>query len=103
MSVPKIKVKLRTKNGIPFAIETLSGVQFRCGICGQVFLERSELEKHLSSKDVSKLNESNFKFPEFNMNVLVKVIYTQDIKDVTNPDYPKLRKGEKFLKIKNKP
>ena len=94
----KLTAKFRIKNGVPFSIETVSGTQFRCGICGKVFYKRIELERHLLSE--KKQDNTDLKFPRLNENVSVNVIYTQNIRDRTNPLYPKLRKGDKFLKIK---
>lgn len=97
MSAPKLTAKLRTKNNIPFTIEKISGLQFRCGVCGNIFYDRKELDLHLKREkpaDVKKL-----KIPEFNQNISLTAIYTQDIRDLTNPKYPKLKKGDKLLKI----
>ncbi|MEW6005288.1 MAG: hypothetical protein AB1695_08240 [Stygiobacter sp.] len=103
MSAPKLNVKLRIKNGIPFAIETLTGLQFRCGVCGKFFWYREELEKHLSTEQSSNFNYKKLAFPELDKNISVRVIYTQDIRDLTNPKYPRLVKGDKlFIKDHNK-
>ena len=99
MAVPKLTVKLRIKNGIPFAIETLTGLQFRCGVCGKVFWHREELEKHLETERSSDVNYKKLAFPELDKNISVRAIYTQDIRDLTNPKYPRLVKGDKLLKI----
>lgn len=88
--VPALKVKFRKRNGVPFAVERLSGVQYRCRACNELFLEREELDRHLDSKieshhpgtlsgDVPKLNE----------NLLIKAIYIQDIIDSLKKDYVK--------------
>jgi len=98
MSALKLTARFRIKNGIPFAIETLSGRQYRCGNCGKVFFNRKELDSHL-------LNESKktiFNFPELNKNISITVIYSQDVRERTNPSYPKLKKGEKLFKLKEK-
>ncbi|PJA95958.1 MAG: hypothetical protein CO129_08970 [Ignavibacteriales bacterium CG_4_9_14_3_um_filter_34_10] len=95
MSVPKMTVKLRIKNGIPFAIETLTGLQFRCGVCGKVFWHRDELDRHLLHETPSDSNK--LQFPELDKNINVRAIYSQDIRDLTNPKYPRLVKGDKLF------
>lgn len=97
MSVPKLTAKLRTKNKVPFAIETLTGIQFRCGVCGKVYWHRAELDRHLDTE--KSTDYKKFQFPELDRNISVRVIYTQDIRDLTNPKYPRLVKGDKLLKI----
>lgn len=97
MSVPKLTVKLRIKNGVPFAIETLKGQQFRCGICGEIFWQREDLEKHIKTETPKSFNQKNLQFPELDKNISVRVIYTQDIRDLTNPKYPHLVKGDQLL------
>ena len=89
--------KLRIKNKIPFAIETFTGQQFRCGVCGKVFYQREELDKHLVKESSADIKQS--KFPDMNRNISVGVIYMQDIRDLTNPKYPRLVRGDKLLKI----
>ena len=97
MSCPKLTAKLRTKNGKPFAIETLTGLQFRCGICGKVFWHREELDRHLEKE--SPVDFKKLQFPRLDRNVSVSAIYTQDIRDLTNPKYPRLVRGDKLLNI----
>lgn len=101
MSAPKLKVKLRIKNGVPFAIESLTGLQFRCGICGKIYWHREEFEKHIEKEDTSKVNINKLQFPEFDKNISVSVIYTQDIRDLTNPKYPRLVKGDELFKLQD--
>lgn len=96
MAALKITVKFRLKNKIPFSIEKLSGTQFRCGICGEIYFSRDEIDRHLLKE---KFNENNkVQFPHLDKNLDVRVIYTQDIRDLTNPKYPRLKKGDKLLK-----
>ena len=93
----KLTAKFRLKNKVPFSIETLSGKQFRCGVCGEIFFKRDKLEKHLlteKGKHIDKL-----KFPETHQNIAVTVIYVQNIRDITNPKYPRLTKGDKLLRF----
>lgn len=95
----KISAKFRVKYDVPFSIETVSGVQYRCGICGKVYFKRSILDKHLLLENSMNIKVPHF--PEINSNLTLKVIYTQDVRDLTNPNYPKLKKGDHYLKIKN--
>lgn len=97
MSVPKLTVKLRIKNGVPFAIETLTGLQFRCGVCGKVYWHRDELDKHLKIESPVSTDSKKLLFPELDKNISVRAIYTQDIRDLTNPKYPRLVKGDNLL------
>lgn len=99
MSVPKLTVKLRIKNGVPFAIETLTGLQFRCGVCGKVYWHREELDRHLISEKSNLADNNKLQFPELDKNISVRVIYSQDIRDLTNPKYPRLVHGDKLLKL----
>jgi len=101
MSVPKLTAKLRIKNGVPFAIETLTGKQFRCGICGKVYFHREELDRHLKRETPPESNK--FEFPRLDRNISVSVIYSQDIRDLTNPKYPRLARGDKLLKLDESP
>jgi len=91
----KITAKFRLKNGIPFSIEKLSGVVFRCGVCGKIFFSRDELNKHLPGE--KKGTNNKLHFPELDKNVIISAIYTQDIRDLTNPKYARLAKGDKLL------
>ncbi|MFA3783260.1 C2H2-type zinc finger protein [Melioribacteraceae bacterium 4301-Me] len=83
------------KNKIPFAIETLSGKQYRCGVCGKIYFNRDELEVHLQKEKI--VDYKNLRFPELDRNVTISLIYTQDIRDLTNPKYPKLVKGDSLF------
>lgn len=97
MSVPKLTAKLRVKHKVPFAIETLTGQQFRCGLCGKIYYHREELDKHLEHEQSNELRKPHF--PELDRNINVSVIYTQDIRDLTNPNYPRLVRGDQLLKL----
>ena len=101
MTALKLSVKFRVKNKIPFSIENLSGIQYRCGVCGRAFFSREKLDKHLLNEKYN--DNTDLQFPEVEKNIDISVIYTQDIKDLTNPKYPKLKKGDKiFLDRTNK-
>lgn len=99
MAALKMTVKFRMKNKIPFSIEYLSGTQFRCGVCGKIYFTRDEMDKHLLKE---KFNESlTLQFPELDKNLEVRVIYTQDLRDLTNPRYPRLKRGDNIFLDKN--
>lgn len=100
MSAPKLTAKFRVKEKVPFSIETFSGKIFRCGICGKIFFSREELDKHLPAE--RNKNYDELQFPELNKNLVISVVYTQDIRDLTNPKYPRLQKGDKMFKQKEK-
>jgi hypothetical protein len=99
MSAFKLTAKLRIKDEVPFSIETLSGRQYRCGICGKIFYKRDKLDRHLQTEKGKKYKQ--LLFPEINRNISVSVIYTQDIRDLTNPKYPRLTKGDMLFKLLN--
>lgn len=95
MSAPKLIAKFRIKDKVPFSIETFSGKIFRCGVCGKIFFSRDELERHIpleKNKEYDML-----KFPELDKNLTISVIYSQDIRDLTNPKFPRLQKGDQLL------
>lgn len=96
MSAPKLTAKFRMKEKVPFSIETFSGKIYRCGICGKLFYTREELDKHLPAE--KNKNYDDLMFPELNKNLTISVVYTQNIRDLTNPKYPRLQKGDKLLK-----
>ncbi len=95
MAALKMTVKFRMKNKIPFSIENLSGTQFRCGVCGKIYFSREEIDRHLIKEKISE--DAPLQFPELDKNLDVRVIYSQDIRDLTNPKFPKLKKGDKLF------
>ena len=95
----KLSVRFRKKDDVPFSIEQLSGTQYRCGVCGEVFLSRPELEKHL--KREKSVPGNRLKFPRLNENIDVRVLYTQDLHDRTNPEHPRLKKGDQLFQVKD--
>lgn len=95
----KLSARFRKKYNVPFSIEQLSGTQYRCGVCGDVFLSRRELETHL--KREKNVSGGRLKFPRLNENIDVRVLYTQDLHDRTNPEHSRLRKGDQIFHIKD--
>ncbi len=93
----KLNIKFRVKEGVPFSIETLSGRQFRCGVCGKLFYDRDELDIHLKKETYEE--GKNLVFPKIDRNISVTVLYTQDVRDRTNTKYPLLHKGDKLLSV----
>jgi hypothetical protein len=97
--VPKIHVRFRKRNGVPYAIEQLSGRQYRCRHCSEVFFTEKELDRHiktvLSSDDKTKFRVSNSS-PKLSSNIIVKVIYTYDIMDKMKRQWLKLKKGDEY-------
>ena len=88
--VPALKVKFRKRKGVPFAVERLSGVQYRCRACNKLFLEKEELDKHLDGKvDAHRIGTPSDEAPKLNENLLIKAIYIQDIIDSLKKDYIK--------------
>ncbi|VAX27143.1 hypothetical protein MNBD_IGNAVI01-2302 [hydrothermal vent metagenome] len=94
----KASVRFRLKDNKPYSIEKISGYQFRCGICGKIFFTRNNLYKHLENE--ADMIPKKLKFPELNKNISVSLLYSADVKDLSNPKYVKVKLGEKFLKIK---
>jgi len=92
---PALKVKFRKRNGISFAVERLSGVQYRCRACNELFLEKKTLERHLDAKMEShKFNKPSPEAPQLNMNLMIKVIYIQDLLDSLKKEYIKHGRDE---------
>lgn len=88
--IPALKVKFRKRNGIPFAVERLSGIQYRCRACNKLFLEKEDLDKHLDAKTETHLVAApSGDVPKLNENILIKAIYIQDIMDSLKRDYVK--------------
>jgi uncharacterized C2H2 Zn-finger protein len=72
---PALKVKFRKRKGVPFAVERLSGVQYRCRACNKLFLEKDELDRHLDAKiENHRFERPSEEAPKLNENLLLKVI-----------------------------
>ena len=85
---PALKVKFRKRNGVPFAVERLSGVQYRCRACNELFLEKEALERHLDAKIESHgFRKSSPEAPHLNMNLMIRVIYVEDLLDSLKKEY----------------
>ena len=92
---PALKVKFRKRKGVPFAVERLSGVQYRCRACNQLFLEKKDLDAHLEAKiENHRFGKSSDEAPEIGRNLTVKVIYILDLLDSLKKEYMKNGRDE---------
>lgn len=92
---PALKVKFRKRKGIPFAVERLSGVQYRCRACNELFLERKDLERHLEAKmENHRFGKPSGEAPQLNANLMIKVIYIEDLLDSLKKEYIKNERDE---------
>jgi hypothetical protein len=96
--VPKISARFRKRKGISFAIEQLSGKQFRCRHCNTVFLTEPELERHVYSvaANPAKKKAVHQACPRLSSSVEVRVLYTYDIIDKQKRQWLKLKSGDEY-------
>ena len=95
--MPKIKARFRTYKNIPFAIEQFSGVQYRCRVCNQVFLDKKSFEKHLQQEAHKQSKPAvSSKAPVLGQSTTAKLLYTIDIHDHLHRDYLHLKDNIKF-------
>jgi transcription elongation factor Elf1 len=96
---PKISAKFRKRHDIPYAIEQLSGRQYRCRHCNRVFLSIHEIDRHLNqaikSAKKSKLIATETA-PEINSNINVHLIYCYDLYDKLRNKWLKLKPGDEY-------
>ena len=95
--MPKIDVRFRKYKEVPFSIEKLSGVQYRCRMCNRVFLDKKTLMAHLETE--AQQNESptvHSEAPQIGQAVRVSVLYTQDVRDVLHKEFLKLAPNVTF-------
>ncbi|NOX89276.1 MAG: hypothetical protein GXO77_09625 [Calditrichaeota bacterium] len=92
--MPKIKARFRKYHGIPFSIEQFTGVQYRCRVCNNIFLDKKEFTQHLQSELKQKSSPKiSKKCPKPNQNITARVLYVIDIHDLIHRDYLKLPDG----------
>jgi len=97
--LPKIHAKFRRRHGVPYAIERLSGIQFRCRRCNTVFLTQEELDEHLEKEQKDNAQgrtKVSSEAPTPSSNVSVKVYYMMDLKDTMRKQWLKLPEGDTY-------
>ena len=96
---PKIRVTFRRRNGVPYAREQLSGMQFRCRHCNAVFLREKELDRHIQSVAEAPRDaavEPSTECPTMIAAVAVKVLYGYDLRDRLRKQWLKLKPGDVY-------
>ena len=97
--VPRIHARFRKRHGVPYAIEQISGRQFRCRHCNKVFIYEKELEAHvrkLLAAETRNRIAVNRAAPELSQSVDVRVLYTYDILDKMKRQWLKLKSGDEY-------
>lgn len=97
--IAKIQAKFRRRDGVPFAIEQLSGRQYRCRHCNTVYRTEKEINRHLKTVAVSSKGKKitiDAKTPSINRNTDINVLYSYDINDMMRRKYLKLSKDEVY-------
>lgn len=79
--IPQIKAKYRIKDDVPFTIEKVVGIQYRCLLCNKIFYKEKELQQHILRKNTNCNEHKNSKTPKHLENINVSIIYTEDIVD----------------------
>ena len=97
--VPRINAKFRKRNGVPYAIEQLSGRQFRCRHCNEVFLTERELDSHVRrvlDGDKKPKGKVCKEAPGLSSSVNVRALYVYDIMDKMKKKWLKLKSGDEY-------
>lgn len=97
--MPKIKAKFRRRYGVPYAVETYSGKQFRCRHCNEIFWREKELDAHIRSVVAEKKGKTvpvHHSAPQLSANLIATLIYTYDIEDRMKKQWLKLKKGDVY-------
>jgi len=97
--VPRIHAKFRRRNGVPYAVEQLSGRQFRCRHCAEVFLSEKELDRHIRRLILTgrgKPEKVSTKAPVLSSSVTVRALYTYDIMDKMKRQWLKLKRNDEY-------
>ena len=94
---PRLSVKYRRRSGVPYAIEQLSGRQFRCRHCNTVYLTEREITMHL--KQVAKTTSGKHipveaRSPKLDSTIDLRLGYFYDIRDYLQRKFLKLGKNE---------
>jgi hypothetical protein len=97
--LPLLHAKFRRRRGIPYAIEQLSGRQYRCRHCNTIFFREMDLDKHIDQLlDLRKKSKPPVSpdAPELSTTTDVRVLYTYDISDRLKRQWLRLRKGDVY-------
>jgi hypothetical protein len=97
--MPRINVKFRRRNGVPYAIEQFTGKQFRCRHCNKVFWEARDFDRHLEYAGKAKktgILAVDSDAPQLNQMLELKIGYVYDITDCMGRQYLKLKKNEVY-------
>jgi hypothetical protein len=97
--VPRIHAKFRRRNGVPYAVEQLSGRQFRCRHCDELFLSEKDLDRHIRQvirNEGKKPAKVSPKAPALSSSVTVRALYTYDIMDKMKRQWLKLKRGDEY-------
>ncbi len=97
--VPKIKARFRKRKGIPYAIEQLSGKQFRCRHCNAIFVREQDLDSHIKSllqSPKKNVQQSHKSCPALSSSIDVRALYTYDIIDKQKRQWLKLKSGDEY-------
>ncbi len=97
--VPKIHAKFRKRHGVPYAIEQLSGRQFRCRHCNGIFFSEKELDRHIATiRDAKEPSSRRVSpaAPALSSSILVNVLYTYDILDKMKKKWLRLKGGDVY-------
>jgi len=79
--IPQIKAKYRIKDEVPYTIEKVIGVQYRCLLCNNIFYKERELQQHILNKGLNCNEHKHAKVPKHLENINVSIIYTEDLVD----------------------
>lgn len=76
--VPRISVRRQNRFGVAVAIERFRGRQYRCLVCNTVYYELDELDAHLRREAPGPESPD---LPRFDDPILVRIFYSQDIRE----------------------
>ena len=95
----KIKAKFRRRNGVPYAIETFSGRQFRCRHCNEIFHREKDIDLHLrivaQSAEGGRIQPHRL-VPRIDMNVVINALYVYDVADRMHKQWLKMKKTDTY-------
>jgi hypothetical protein len=94
--IPRLKVKFRKRNGVPYAIEQFTGKQYRCRCCNAVFYEMEEIVRHIHDAHAKGNHAVAKSAPRLSTNVVEKLYYTYDINDKLKSKYLRLDNAEEY-------